>query len=157
MGLDMYLTAEKYISGYRDVAARDEVLEALGNHPPVRAEGSATVNINVAYWRKANAIHGWFVREVQGGTDDCGKHFVPVQDLKRLVELCEQLLINRDPEEADESLPTESGFFFGGTEYDHWYWEGLQETVDQLRPLIDWFESDLGNVLVWDIFYNSSW
>lgn len=157
MGLDMYLTAEKYISGYSDALMRNEVLEALGNHPPVRDEGFATVNINVAYWRKANAIHGWFVREVQGGQDDCGKHFVPVQDLKRLVELCEQLLINRDPEEAAEKLPTADGFFFGGTEYDHWYWEGLQETVDQLRPLIDWFESDLGNVLVWDIFYNSSW
>ena len=26
----------------------------------------------VGYWRKANAIHGWFVRNVQNGKDDCG-------------------------------------------------------------------------------------
>lgn len=158
MGLDMYLTAENYISGYRHAPLRDEVVGVFkGNHPPMRGEGHASVELHVAYWRKANAIHGWFVREVMGGNDDCEKHFVPVQELRRLVALCEHLLIARDGDEAAELLPTESGFFFGSTDYDDWYWEGLTETVDQLKPLVDWFDSDSSNQHVWDVFYRASW
>jgi hypothetical protein len=159
MGLDMYLTAEKYISGYSDIDRRDRVVEAVGVHPPLRQDGesSATVTISVAYWRKANAIHEWFVREAQDGNDDCQKHFVSVQSLKELVATCEDLLAKRDPEEAADVLPTADGFFFGSTDYDDWYWDCLEETVTQLKPLVEWFDSDEGNVLVWDLYYQSSW
>ena len=157
MGLDMYLSAEKYISGYSDVLMRDNVLEVIGAHPPVRADGAATVNVGVAYWRKANAIHNWFVEALQDGQDNCEKVFVPVQALMELVSICEQLLVNRDPEEAAEKLPTADGFFFGSTDYDDWYWADLESTVAQLKPLVEWMQSDLGNVLVWDFYYQASW
>lgn len=39
------------------------------------------------------------------------------------------------------------GFFFGSTEVDGWYWEDIQNTIDQLTPIIKasrdknvWFE-----------------
>lgn len=158
MGLDMYLTAEKYVSGYRDVPARDKVLGALGDHPPLRDEGAhAVVNVSVAYWRKANAIHNWFVENVQDGEDKCEKAHVPLEKIKELVATCEGVLFKRDPELAAEELPTADGFFFGPTDYDDWYWGNLEETVAILSPLIQWFEADENRAGDWDLFYQSSW
>lgn len=157
MGLDMYLSAEKYISGYRDAPMRDAVLESIGSHPPIQSDGAATVNIGVAYWRKANAIHNWFVEALQDGEDKCEKVFVPVQAIMVLVSICEGLLVSRDPEQAAEELPTTHGFFFGSTDYDECYWDDLENTVAQLKPLIDWIQSDESNVLVWDFYYQASW
>ena len=158
MGLDMYLTAEKYVSGYSEVATRDKILGALDDCPPLRENGAhAIVNVNVAYWRKANAIHKWFVDNVQGGEDDCRKVFVPLDELRDLVGLCETLLGKRDAELAEEYLPTESGFFFGDTGYGDWYWDTLQATVDQVKPLLMWFDEDESRRFGWDVHYQASW
>ena len=158
MGLDMYLTAEKYVSGYSDVPTRDKIMAALNDYPPLRDEGAhAVVNVSVAYWRKANAIHNWFVENVQDGEDKCEKTYVPFDKLKELVATCERLLVKRDPELAAEELPTTGGFFFGPTDYDDWYWGNLEETVAILSPLIQWFEADENRAGDWDLFYQSSW
>jgi len=157
MGLDMYLSAEKYISGYRDAPMRDAVLGSIVSHPPIQGDSAATVNVGVGYWRKANAIHNWFVESLQDGEDKCEKVFVPVQAMMELVSICESLLVNRDPEQAAEQLPTSDGFFFGSTDYDEYYWDQLESTVEQLKPLIEWMQSDAANVLVWDFYYQASW
>jgi hypothetical protein len=158
MGLDMYLTAEKYVSGYSKAQERDKLLGALdGLHPPLAEHSPVTVSVHVAYWRKANAIHGWFVENVQGGIDECNSHHVQLDQLRELVALCEALLEKRDPEAAAEELPTGSGFFFGGTAYDDWYWDTLQDTVDQLRLLLAWFDDEQHEPEQWDISYRSSW
>ena len=46
----------------------------------------------VGYWRKANQIHGWFVKNIQGGVDDCGYYKVSKQDVEELLSLCNQVL-----------------------------------------------------------------
>ena len=70
MGLDMYLKAKVYLS-YND-EARQKIARLIGH-----AEFEVThVELEVGYWRKANAIHKWFVDHVQNGQDDCGQHFV---------------------------------------------------------------------------------
>ena len=38
-----------------------------------------------------------------------------------------------DPTAAHEELPTQEGFFLGGTDYDEWYIQDLQDSVDH-RP-----------------------
>jgi hypothetical protein len=40
-------------------------------------------------------------------------------------------------EKAAELLPTESGFFFGSTDYDQWYVMGLESTEEQLSKLLE--------------------
>ena len=70
-------------------------------------------------WRKANAVHRWFVENVQGGEDDCGTYDVPVTKLRELRDILERVVDCR--ELGPELLPTQSGFFFGSTEYDDWY------------------------------------
>ena len=158
MGLDMYLTAEKYVSGYSDVPTRDKIMAALNDYPPLRDEGAhAVVNVSVAYWRKANAIHNWFVENVQDGEDKCEKTYVPFNKLKELVATCERLLVKRDPELAAEELPTTGGFFFGPTDYDEWYWDNVSETFAVLKPLVTWLEADEKRLGDWDLFYQSSW
>lgn len=158
MGLDMYLTAEKYLGGYTDTTKRDIALEGLeGDHPPVTGNPSVTITLDVAYWRKANQVHDWFVQTVQGGEDNCQTYHVPLEDLRNLVTTCEGLLVNKSAVDAEEELPTASGFFFGSTEYGEDYWQDLEDTVNQLRPLLDWFDDDPKRRLDWDLQYRSSW
>lgn len=105
----------------------------------------------VGYWRKQNAIHNWFVKNVQGGADDCNYHEeVTKEDLRELLRLCNSVLA--DIELADELLPTQGGFFFGSTEYDDWYKDGLQYTVDKIYDIFNKvdFEKEM-------VYYISSW
>lgn len=159
MGLDMYLTAERFFGSYGDPAGRDRVIAALGDDRPPMSDrsASASVSFEVGYWRKANAIHGWFVNNVQDGQDDCRKAHVSLDSLRDLLGLCETLLRKRDPELAEEYLPTESGCFFGDTDYGDWYWDCLQLTVDQVKPLLMWFDEEPHRPEQWDIIYQASW
>lgn len=42
----------------------------------------------VAYWRKSNQIHNWFVENVQNNVDDCGCYSVTKTQLERLLDTC---------------------------------------------------------------------
>ena len=96
MGLDMYLSAKKYMSRYFDPADTDrirsinEVFGIEGNED--EDYGAQEVIFRVAYWRKANAIHQWFVENVQDGTDDCGEYHVSREQLEELLDLCKQIV-----------------------------------------------------------------
>lgn len=86
---------------------------------------------DIAYWRKANAIHQWFVNNVQNAEDDCKPYRASTKQLKKLLELCKQVL--KEPDKAPELLPTQDGFLFGSTEYDARYFQSLDYTVDVLE------------------------
>ncbi len=103
----------------------------------------------VMYWRKANAIHEWFVSNVQDGIDECEPHDVTVGQLTELRNLCTAVII--DNSLAEELLPTTSGFFFGSTDYDNWYFENLKETVEALDCIL--IDSSPDDIFV----YRSSW
>jgi hypothetical protein len=135
------------------------MIAVLGDERPPMcvSDASAALSFEVAYWRKANAVHRWFVENVQNGVDDCQKVDVSLDQLRDLVGLCETLLGKRDAELAEEYLPTESGFFYGSTDYDDWYWDCLQLTVDQVKPLLMWFDEDPRRAAQWDVSYRSSW
>jgi len=59
----------------------------------------------VGYWRKANAVHGWFVRECANGVDECQE--IPVSKIKlmELQALCLSALVKRsqDPAPLEET------------------------------------------------------
>ena len=142
MGLDMYLTAEKYLSNWDPADAESKasfakVIEAAGfdieDVPP--GSPGVTIEANVMYWRKANAIHNWFVQRVQNGTDDCGRYRVTRDHLTLLKEACEEVIDN--PNATHEVLPTKSGFFFGGTLYDERYWNELEETAVRIGKILN--------------------
>lgn len=47
---------------------------------------------DVGYWRKANAIHAWFVDNVQNGEDDCEPHEVSKEQLMKLYLICKTII-----------------------------------------------------------------
>ena len=159
MGLDMYLEAGKSINlGQPEYeAARQHISELLGVSYDVLFEGESSewrriaVYTNIAYWRKANAIHNWFVENVQGGRDECQRSYVSRNDLEEFESLCIRLLETRDYDLAKELLPVTSGFLFGYIDYDEFYWDNIEYTLDMIRKALHL--EGLG----FNIFYQSSW
>jgi len=150
MGLDMYLNGHLYLSEW-DATRKpyyDKVNEICG--PLTGAMKVKILVTEAAYWRKANQIHQWFVDNVQGGQDNCREYYVDIDQLKELVDLCQKVLENKD--QASELLPTVSGFFFGSTEYDEFYFEDIQNTIKMLTPYIEDEQYKK-----WSFYYTSSW
>ena len=88
------------------------------------------IELPFMYWRKRNAIHKWFVDRFADGKDDCREMLCCGKDLLELVDICKEIL--EDHSKAEELLPTTDGFFFGPTEYNDWYFSGLEMTVKRL-------------------------
>lgn len=159
----------------------DEYYHRYSSWDTEKKYGFKNIFQNVAYWRKANQIHNWFVNNVQGGEDDCGTYEVPKEQLKELIDVCNRVLSASklkkgkikngrqykdgkwetvyedgeyivDPKIAKELLPTASGFFFGGTEYDEWYIRDLAYTVEALKKILE--ETDFDKYM---IVYCASW
>lgn len=86
-------------------------------------------------WRKANQIHKWFVENVQDGNDDCKEYYVSVNQLKDLLKTCE--IVIRKKQLASKLLPTLSGFYFGGTDYDKYYFEEVESTIENLKKILN--------------------
>ena len=113
------------------------------------------LSVQVAYWRKVNAIHAWFVNNFQGGVDECQRSEpVDAESLLYLADLCDQVIA--DPSKADELLPVRSGFFFGPTDYGDYYMDRLAYTSDTLRKVV---ASCLSNpkLVGKQFIYQSSW
>ncbi len=68
MGLDMFLTKEYYIKNWDFMKPEEkhEITITKGGKPStIENTKINSVIVDVAYWRKANAIHKWFVENVQ--------------------------------------------------------------------------------------------
>jgi len=136
MGLDMYL--------YRKPkTTKGKILCKIKN---------GRADEEVGYWRKANHIHAWFVNECGQGIDKC--QTIPVSQ-KKLIELLERL--NRVQKShrkliAEELLPPQGGFFFGRTDIDDDYWEGINESIKIISKVLK--ETDFETER---IVYQASW
>ncbi len=110
----------------------------------------------VAYWRKFNALHGWFVNECGGGIDECQNINV---DEDKLVELLETLKkVSDNFTMAKELLPPVQGFFFGGDEIDEYYKEDVNSTIKIIEELLEEHEQSKEHGLYsGDFEYRASW
>jgi hypothetical protein len=104
--------------------------------------------MKVGQWRKSNQIHAYFVDNCQGGEDDCRESYVDREKVEELLDLCKKVLA--DHSLAEELLPAQSGFFFGSTDYNEWYFSDLEDTVSILENCLTMDES-------WSFYYQSSW
>ncbi len=136
------------------------------------------------YWRKANHIHGWFVDNVQGGTDDGRTYFVPWDKLRGLLKLCKKVtkasklvdgmvyagtvytkehptgVVRRTPGKVIEDATVAKELlptrsgFFFGSE------EYDEQYLDEVERTRDWAErmlADSNAGVPGDIYYSSSW
>lgn len=137
MGLDMYLRADLYIpetvyqsnGSYVVNSTYNKIVDALDVDKNLLDGYGMHVQVPVGYWRKANAIHRWFVEKCGNGIDECQNIFVSRTRLIQLQDTCNDVLEERDLAKADFLLPPLEGFFFGSQELDEGYWDDLQLTV----------------------------
>jgi hypothetical protein len=159
MGLDMYLNVKESFSDYNYVTKQknkqySDIVEAAGIKTKEIAP-VVSVEYTAIYWRKANQIHNWFVNTLANGVDQCQRIPVSRTRLVELHSICGQLLDTRSTELAFELLPPASGFFFGSTTIDEWYWQDLEHTHKELTELLE--EIHEGNYWNYDIEYQASW
>lgn len=191
MGLDSSLYKEKSFYGWGEKYTVSVKGEIDKEYPPRDKDfvptnwkqenlGYLTITTEIAYWRKANQIHNWFVETLGGGEDNCQRIYCTVDNLKELLETCKKVkkaskLVEKgthkvysleeskqidkpykvieDPTVAQQLLPTTEGFFFGSTEYDEYYLEDIDNTIEQLTKIL----KDLENESEVSVFYQASW
>ena len=146
MGLDMYLSAKRYLFSFNehDKALADKIDEmiggaSLGNTNEVRKEAF--------YWRKAWAIHHWFVMNAQDGEDNCKEYWVARDLLQELLDTLKK--VDKNPSLAEDILPLQAEDA-----------DGIEWELDQVRRTIPALEKLINDDSLkdhWDFYYQSSW
>lgn len=109
------------------------------------------------YWRKANAIHQYFVDTIQWWEDDCRYHLIDIDTIEDLLDRCEKILerekdiLSGKTKIAKSLLPTQDWFFFGSIAYDEHY-------MQDIKDCIKWIKEHMQDFKNWKKFYYiSSW
>ena len=169
MGLDMYIYKKRYLHNTNDI-------ELKINNKIVDVVNLNNLVFEEVYWRKVNAVHGWFVSNIQDGNDDCKEYYVSTNDFIKLVEDCKKDLeyfktldydikietnkhaitrsykIYKNVDESELNLNLIEGFFFGNNEYDSDYVKDLEDTIEIIETLLS--KEDYA---CYDYYYQSSW
>jgi len=141
MGLDMYLEGHYFVWDEERSKIKVEGLDLHGFE-------LTNLQVQLGYWRKANHIHKWFVDNVQEGIDECQESYVDRDKLKELLGVCKEIM--KDNTRAEELLPTQSGYFFGSTDYDECYFNEIKDTIEIIKKTLKLPKN-------WNIYYTSSW
>lgn len=179
MGLDMYLSKRVYVGAnyeHRNVKGTIYITHGQDNEEiKVNFKRVSYIIEDIGYWRKANAIHKWFVENVQDGEDNCKEYYVSYDKIRELLDVCKEVkksikLVDdtdipkeqegyyskkiEDPTIAQELLPTTKGFFFGDTSYNEWYLRDIEDTIEICKNVLkDGEENNFQD----DLYYQSSW
>jgi len=154
MGLDMYLNKKSYVKNWNHQTPEEKhkvtVKKAGKVRKDIKPERISYITEQVGYWRKFNALHNWFVNNCQDGKDDCQESYVSTEKLKELLESLKAVVADKGS--ANEVLPSRGGFFFGGTDYDEYYFKEVKETIKLLEGLLKESEG-----VECDFYYQASW
>ena len=163
MGLDMYLSKKTYVKQWSHNKPEEQfevsVKKGGVTFPDIKTDRISYVTEEVAYWRKANQIHGWFVNNCEEVVADV-KYYVTRENLEELLETCKKVveMLNSstkttkkvvsgwsggeemytdievyDTEDILEILPPTQGFFFGSDSIDEWYKKDIEDTIKILE------------------------
>ena len=97
----------------------------------------------IGYFRKVNFLVKFFEKK---GFDVSNQTplVIKKKDAEELLSKCEEVL--KDRSKGPELLPTMSGFFFGSTDYDDYYYDDVEEVrdyvKDKLLPEFDTLEEE---------------
>lgn len=173
MGLNMYLEGKKYIGGKFNEISEQITINIKKNWSQetksftIETKDISEISIDLGYWRKANAIHKWFVDKCFSGKYDDyhGEEiYVRKEQLKELKDLCGNVLnkiqnaitFEEKKEVIDTLLPMQNGFFFGFDDSEDgikWYIADIEDTIktiDEALKKIKKYELD-------SIYYSASW
>lgn len=167
MGLDMNLYRDKIVQNWQGDEKKN-VVELNG----VEIKDVHSIRMDVKYWRKANQVHKFFQDKCADDTQS--DFYVGADVIQELHSICNKIcehvtwtmqkghVADIDTEVhssklkwkkiAEELLPTQSGFFFGSTDYDEWYLHDVIDTKLALDKLMEDKHWDLDTY-----YYSASW
>ena len=82
-----------------------------------------------AYFRKVNFLFAYYQNNGKM-VDDCYA-LTDKDDIDDIISRCERVL--KDHKQAEYLLPTQSGFFFGSTDFDKWYFSDVKDCLRQMK------------------------
>jgi len=86
------------------------------------------------YFRKVNFLIPFVESKIGCTVENCETVKLTKDNLVELVDRCKEVLA--DHSKAEKLLPTRDGFFFGGTDYDEWYFDDVKEVQDKVSDLL---------------------
>lgn len=143
-------------------------------------EDLESIEIEIAYWRKFNALHHWFVENCAEGVDECQEIYVSFEQMRELKDILVKLKDNlelvdgkiwqstvlkadgslqgeyvdgkvvKDSKLAEKLLPTCMGPFFGSLDYDEFYYNQVCKTLEVINEHISTADD-------WDFYYEANW
>ena len=145
MGLDMYLSGDKYISQYDNTQRDENGIPLEIKRPVIDGFEVTSYKLDLGYWRKFDPLHKFIVQVFANGVDECQPIYLDAGDLRRIAAAL-----------RDGGLPDNEdcgGFFFGGPEI----WDqGRAESEDHARVFDNAAEWVEGNSLN-SVIYQASW
>jgi hypothetical protein len=187
MGLDMYLYKKTYVKNWNHTPdeQKHSISVMIGDEvrKDIKPERISYITEEVAYWRKFNALHGWFVNECGNGEDKCQEIYVDREKMGELLSVLKQVseLLNNsktvvkvlqdwngkdfevttfecENEVKELFCPTE-GFFFGSTEVDKYFKQDVEETIETIDGLLKELEDEdaVKGFYAGDFYYQASW
>jgi len=127
MGLDMYLTGEKFVMSLK--------LQEDGFR--LRSK-----TLELGYWRKHPNLHGYIVQTFAGGKDECQEIALGVLQLRAIIAAVKA-----------QELPDTNGFFFGVSDSSQ---ERMEEDIAIFEKSLAWLETSEPGVVRF-IKYRASW
>lgn len=183
----MYLNRKVYIGAkyeHNNVKGSIKITKGKENKEiKINFNKLSSIEEESMYWRKANAIHDWFVKNVVEDEEWHGDDaYVSTEQLQTLLDTVNKVLnsteliegdiqngqkstptgwepimekgkLLKDSTVAKELLPTTEGFFFGSTDYDQYYWSDLEETKKALEEILNNKDEDEDG----EYYYSASW
>lgn len=92
------------------------------------------------YYRKVNFLYAFFTDKL---TEEEQRCVVTKEEVETIISNCQKVLA--DHSLADSLLPTQSGFFFGSTEYNEWYFNDVKNVLNQFTKYLEgWDDNTIG-------------
>ena len=183
----MYLYKKTYVKNWEHTnpELRHEFTVKIGGNvrPDIKPERICYITEEVAYWRKFNALHGWFVEQCGGGVDECQEIYVGEDKMEELLKVLKQVseVLNRSKEvvkvlqdwngkdyevksfdcedELDGIFSPTQGFFFGSGEIDEYFKKDVENTIEIVENLLSENKEDdaVKGLYGGDFYYRASW
>ena len=150
MGLDIFF----YKFKKADWEMANELKEAIANEPDDEKankmideanEMLPDIQTKIGSFRKVNFLMAFF-NYTDIDEDDCEYKEVSRKQLQELKDRCARIITQHGEGEeytendialAKELLPTQSGFLWGSTEYDKWYFADVKEVLEWVNGVLD--------------------
>lgn len=182
MGLDMYLSKKTYVKNWEHQSDEEKhnitVLKGGKPRQDIKPERISYIEEEVAYWRKFNALHAWFVNNCGDGEDTCQEMYVDEEKIKEILGILKEVkeildnskLVKKTiktwngesveidvyecEEEVTKLFSPQSGFFFGSTEINEWYKNDVIDAIEVFEEILK--EEEL-NGNDGEYYYRASW